>query len=277
MLEEKRKKMQCPLFTGRRFPSLRKSTGRMLSSALTREHLSGLAERRPSMSYDLQEVGVSSDLKVWAAAGMGTRAGRGLGGEPGHWSIWDLLIPRRLSDIQAEVSRRWLSTSLEVSVKLLSAPNPLFSACSVITGPNPVNICILPSGMILGVLRRTLQQDKRVSSHDFGEHFWTLAQLLQGWHQRQRLAGSGARHPLMDGSPRGRVGQLCHCWHSAADILVSPGNRSSLSLLISSLTVRGGGWEGERKSLSCFLGRRKWPYQNKIINKQLTQETLSPS
>ena len=195
MLEEKRKKMQCPLFTGRRFPSLRKSRGRMLSSALTREHLSGLAERRPSMSYDLQEVGVSSDLEVWAwaAAGMRKRAGRGLGGEPGHWSIWDLLIPRRLSDFQAEMSRRWLSTSLEVSVKLLSAPNPLFSACSVITWPNPVNICILPSGMILGVLSRARWQDLATRQKGFFSRFWWTflnARLHCAWH-RQSSAPAG--------------------------------------------------------------------------------------
>ena len=237
-------------------------------------------ERHPSMSYYLQEVRVSNDLEVWAwaPARMGKRVGRGLGGGSGHRSTLDLVILRCLSDIQAAVWRRWLVTSLEMSVKLLSAPNPPFSACSVTMELSPVNIFILLSGMILSVLSREHWQDAATTQKGFFSWFrWAFlnGHLPCACHlqssvpavddsQCQHLAGSGTRYPLTDGFLQGRFVQLCHCLHSTADILVSPGNNFPIFLQPPNLITHCSGWRVRgREKTPCFLGRRKWAYQNK--------------
>lgn len=55
----------------------------------------------------------------------------------GTSSVLDIVSLRCLSDIQVEMSCRWLITSPEMSVKCLSAPNPPFRACSVIMELKP--------------------------------------------------------------------------------------------------------------------------------------------
>ena len=154
----------------------------------------------------------------------------------GTSSVLDRVSLRCLSDIQVEMSCRWLITSPEMSVKCLSAPNPPFGACSVIMELNPVNIFTLPSGMILCFLSRVPWQGTARIKGFFSWLWWTLlgSHLHCAWHlqsltlavgdsQSQLLAGAGStRHPIMDGFLQYPFVQLCHRFQGAAPSIRQP-------------------------------------------------------